>query len=681
MIAKRVHIRQPKKSSFAGLARYITDAQSKSERVGDVRVTNCANEDVSWAVREIEHTQQQNRRAASDKTYHLLFSFPVGESPSADTLRAIEDRICAGLGFADHQRISAIHTDTDNLHIHVAINKIHPTQLTIHEPKADYARLGGLCAALEEEFGLQRTNHARTRSAGEDRALDMERMSGIESLLSFTRRECLEGLKVAATWAAVHDALNDGGLHLAAKGNGFIIADSKGVSVKASTIHRDLSRKSLEARLGPFEPMENSHARKAKPNLGFAGSKPPPPLRNRLRNLSDVHVVSFARGSEMLLPDDVRRRMEHQGAEPHHSLRWSESRGGGGARVGQARYERRPVQESPLTAELYGHFEKEDADRRAMRSLEWRRARAERDRRLDKLKNTSRFKRAALKLARGRLAKTFLYASITRTHKAEREKILADYAKEQAEINSRFARPSWTDWLAQQAKAGDDKALSALRERDGRRIPSSRTVAGATPGKVRVSASLDSVTKNGTIIYRVGEATLKDYGEHLYITRASSSQALTAALALAVEKYGSKLSITGDEAFQAAIAKAAVNVAGLTFSDPAMEARRQQHAASLSSPAMPAALRYVDERNNSRAKGIVIPEHRLYNSADAGRLSFVGVRQVDGYPLALVRKDDQVLVVPSDEKTIHRLKRLSVGEPVTLTDDGKLFIKTQSRRL
>ncbi len=30
------------------------------------------------------------------------------------------------MGYADHQRVSAVHYDTDNVHIHIAINKIHP---------------------------------------------------------------------------------------------------------------------------------------------------------------------------------------------------------------------------------------------------------------------------------------------------------------------------------------------------------------------------------------------------------------------------------------------------------------------------------------------------------------------------------------------------------------------------
>jgi Relaxase/Mobilisation nuclease domain len=43
-----------------------------------------------------------------------------------------EERFCKALGFAEHQRISVVHHDTDNVHIYVAINKIHPTTFTIH---------------------------------------------------------------------------------------------------------------------------------------------------------------------------------------------------------------------------------------------------------------------------------------------------------------------------------------------------------------------------------------------------------------------------------------------------------------------------------------------------------------------------------------------------------------------
>ena len=41
MIAKHVPMRSLGKSDFAGLANYITDAQSKDHRLGHVQATNC----------------------------------------------------------------------------------------------------------------------------------------------------------------------------------------------------------------------------------------------------------------------------------------------------------------------------------------------------------------------------------------------------------------------------------------------------------------------------------------------------------------------------------------------------------------------------------------------------------------------------------------------------------------
>ena len=63
-------------------------------------------------------------------------------TPHRMRLQKIEAQFCEALGFGEHQRVSAVHTDTDNLHIHVAINKIHPKNLTIHNPYCDYQALG-----------------------------------------------------------------------------------------------------------------------------------------------------------------------------------------------------------------------------------------------------------------------------------------------------------------------------------------------------------------------------------------------------------------------------------------------------------------------------------------------------------------------------------------------------------
>src|SRR6202140_3946548 len=117
-------MKSPQKSRFGKLVTYLLDPQNKKTRVGEVVITNCVSTDTTWAVREIAATQWLNTRAKSPRTYHLIISLKDGANPEAQTLRMIEERFCNALGYAEHQRVSVVHhdTDKDNVHIHVAIN-------------------------------------------------------------------------------------------------------------------------------------------------------------------------------------------------------------------------------------------------------------------------------------------------------------------------------------------------------------------------------------------------------------------------------------------------------------------------------------------------------------------------------------------------------------------------------
>ncbi|MCK9383710.1 MAG: relaxase/mobilization nuclease domain-containing protein [Nevskia sp.] len=241
------------KSDFAGLVNYVTDAQSKDHRLGQVQITNCDAVSVQDAITEVLATQHTNTRAKGDKTYHLIVSFRAGEQPSADTLRAIEERICAGLGYGEHQRVSAVHNDTDNLHIHITINKIHPTRNTMHEPYYSHRALAELCTTLERDYGLERDNHEPRQRGAEGRAADMERHAGVESLVGWIKRECLDEIKGAQSWQELHQVMRDNGLALRERANGLVIEAGDGTMVKASTLARDFSKPKLEVRLGPFE--------------------------------------------------------------------------------------------------------------------------------------------------------------------------------------------------------------------------------------------------------------------------------------------------------------------------------------------------------------------------------------------------------------------------------------------
>ncbi|MGL6176949.1 MAG: TraI/MobA(P) family conjugative relaxase, partial [Vibrionaceae bacterium] len=169
-----------------------------------------------------------------------------------DKLKKIEARICDGIGFAEHQRLSAVHRDTDNLHLHIAINKIHPTKNTLFEPFQAYKTLASLCVELEKEHRLREENHQAHQSVSQGRVADMEHHSGTESLNHWLKRECLSELRAAATWQALHQVLSEHDLEIRPRANGLVIGSAATAWVKASTIARDIGKSQLEARLGPF---------------------------------------------------------------------------------------------------------------------------------------------------------------------------------------------------------------------------------------------------------------------------------------------------------------------------------------------------------------------------------------------------------------------------------------------
>ncbi|MCO6559779.1 MAG: relaxase/mobilization nuclease domain-containing protein [Gilliamella sp.] len=253
MISKKVHMNDISKSSFSRLVSYMTDSQEKANRIGDISITNCHSDNLEWAKLEIKNTQLLNVRAKSDKTYHLLISFPPGENVDKDTLSAIEDELCSSLGYSEHQRISVVHHDTDNLHIHVAINKVHPTRLTLHEPYNDYYIRNNVCSMLEDKYNLQKDNHVNERSASQNAARDMEKIAGIESLITYISKLNLNDSK---SWAELHSTLNDNGLEIKLRGNGLVFENiESGLTVKSSSV--GYSKSKLEKKLGIFTPNKN----------------------------------------------------------------------------------------------------------------------------------------------------------------------------------------------------------------------------------------------------------------------------------------------------------------------------------------------------------------------------------------------------------------------------------------
>lgn len=248
---------------MARLVEYITDTQGKDNRVGEVFITNCLSGTPDMAALEMLATQDANTTSGADKTYHAIVSFPVGEAPDPGILKEIEEAICDKLGMGDHQRVAVAHYDTSCVHMHIAINKIHPETRTIREPYRDHLILGKLAEQLERKYDLQRTNHTPTgRTAGEREARNIEAMTGQESLLSWIRGECLHDLLKADSWERLHEIAGDFGLSVKLRGAGLVFTDQAGAAVKGSDVGADFKKSALEKRFGAFSPALNDSTTK-----------------------------------------------------------------------------------------------------------------------------------------------------------------------------------------------------------------------------------------------------------------------------------------------------------------------------------------------------------------------------------------------------------------------------------
>ena len=260
MISKKAPVKAAAKSKIGHLVAYLLDQKGKSDRVAAVAVTNCQSDDPKWAVHEMQAVQSRNQRAKGDRTYHLVISLRAGEDLPGDKLAQIEDEFCRVLGFSEHQRVSVVHRDTDNLHLHVAINKVHPTKFTLHEPFNDYHTQAKLCQQLEARYGLKSDRSAAKRDLpGQQKAAAMEAIAGVESLIGYVQRSVGNSVTSARSWQELHEAFAKVGVALKPRGNGLVV-ESNGKTAKASSCFRALSKPALEKRFGPFHEMSQGAA-------------------------------------------------------------------------------------------------------------------------------------------------------------------------------------------------------------------------------------------------------------------------------------------------------------------------------------------------------------------------------------------------------------------------------------
>jgi hypothetical protein len=177
-----------------------------------------------------------------------------------EDFKNIEQEFAKALGFEEHQRHCAVHINTDNIHMHVAYNMIHPQKHTRHEPYRDYKVRDEVCRKIEKQYNLAVDNGIDENDLSvklNDTSARVEAQTGEESFERYCHNQhddIMELLDKAKTWQDIHKTFALFGLHLKQSGNGLAIKNSKGKQViKASSLDRKLSLASLSKQFGKFE--------------------------------------------------------------------------------------------------------------------------------------------------------------------------------------------------------------------------------------------------------------------------------------------------------------------------------------------------------------------------------------------------------------------------------------------
>ena len=604
--------------AFARVAEYIADSKGADNRVVGLRISNCGGgDDFALAVKEIENTQASNKRGRGDKSYHLVFSFPEGERPTLDQLRQIEDALVAAIGLEEHQRVSAIHDDTSKLHVHVAINKVHPTSKRLVEPFYDKQKLMAACIALEAEHGLTRVNHGQRAERMALRVGDkMAAYAGRVSLQNWVAEEAAPELRnalaTATGWQDVHRAFREQGLELRLRGAGLVAtAIGQNVSVKASSIDRALSLGALTKRLGEFAPPT-----------------------------ADVALVNPRR-----------------------------------------RYTKAVTHQSPEAAALYAEYQADRAEAQRMRAIARADLAQAHDRYSQNLRAHYRDRYAALRgnvhLRREErvVQRAALAAERAGDQTARRDAMRA----QRQQIDASNPLLTWQAYLQREAELGDDRAVTAIRRQAASRGRAAGDVLTApdlaAARDVVARGQKITARRNGEMIYSVADGgRVADQVGAVRVESLSAAAALLA-LELAQARFGDQpLIIEGSEAFmEAIIASASMPGSAIRFEDPALEARRVAAAERRGmdfDPSLSGAAAYVAERNGRNAAGVL--PHRVWTAADVGEFTYAGRRGfMDGSEGVLLERDGQIYVKPAGDVQMAKASSWRRGEPVTLDKQGR----------
>ena len=504
--------------SFGGLADYILDKANDAAKIEEVEFSNCPYQDTEKNLSYIKSMQDLNQTAKSDKTMHLIVSFQEEEKPSEDMLQNIENELLKSIDLEEHHRLSVTHTNTNNFHMHIAINRIAPETHKLIDPWQSKKKLDKKAIELEEKYKLKRDNHIpnwklekdgiKPETTKSDKAKDIEIHSGMDNLLTWIKAEALDDIKEVlkdpkSSLEDLHKTLAAYNLEIKPRGNGIVIGDkTRNLFIKASDVHRDLSKGKLTKRFGEFKTSKIT----TEPLKKFG--KPKNSYWEKYKALSDLKRSTKTEDLKL-------EKLSRLTLQEALSKKYSEKL--------------RKVQTDPL-------INKRD-------------------------KYQARQKINAAK-------------------KVEFTALKDTFAAKRKEIYSRTNQTSYKEYLIEEALKGDAGALQQLRKQKQTIKPDDNVLLHPLK-KVKhniFKTMIKKITKQGNAVYELGGGKIIDKGDHLKLSIEKSDEAVLTALKMAIAKYGTNLNVQGNIEFKKRILMVSQkNNLKVRFVDPQMQKIQEQH--------------------------------------------------------------------------------------------------------
>ena len=228
--------------SFADLVQYV---------MKDAAATTHSTE--VWSLDDAPHEMEQvaSYSRAKYPAYHYVLSWSETENPTDQEAFAAVKVTLTALGMHDHQWVAATHRNTDNLHAHVAVNRVNPETYKAVSTFRDWLTLDRTCRQIEVERGWMHDSGPFRVEAGQGgpqvvrtyrewskdapatpnaRARNVAAWNGRDSFQEWLGKEPARCLKLAlsrpdASWNDVHRVLADFNLEYRTKGSGAVIVD------------------------------------------------------------------------------------------------------------------------------------------------------------------------------------------------------------------------------------------------------------------------------------------------------------------------------------------------------------------------------------------------------------------------------------------------------------------------